>query len=230
MANVKISLFVALLTLFYRETKGFCEVDYNCPGLQVCCNKGDVFKSKCRDNCFSSVGEFCYLDSNCINSYCCNNYCRASCIGQSCTVDSECGPGNYCCNYECRGSCKGHSCYIDSNCGDQKYCCNSKCRNSCIGQPCHYNSNCGDYSEYCCNGKCRKEKCDLSQTWVIIIVIFSFLTVVGIIVGAVLVYNRAYFNRRLPGVVTSAPLVTTTIATNSTVSYAHFRSDCEPPL
>ena len=48
--HVKISLFVALLTLFYRETQGFCEADYNCPGLQVCCNKGDVFKSKCRDH------------------------------------------------------------------------------------------------------------------------------------------------------------------------------------
>ena len=171
-----------------------------------------------RDNCFNSVGKFCFVDSNCINSYCCNNYCRASCIGQSCIVDSECGPDNYCCNYKCRGSCKGHSCSFDSNCGDQKYCCNKECSDSCIGQPCYF------------SGKCQKEKCVLSLTWIIIIIVFSYFILVGVIVGAVLVYNRACFNRGSTGVILSAPPVTTTIVTNSNVSYDHFRSDFQPLL
>ena len=131
---------------------------------------------------------------------------------------------------------RANSCSFDSNCGDQKYCCNKECGDSCIGQllysyrPCYVNSDCGDYSEYCCSGKCRKEKCVLSLTWIIIISVFSYFIFVGVIVGAVLVYNRACFNKGSTGVVLSAPPVTTTIVTNSNISYDHFRSDFQPPL
>ena len=82
-----------------------------------------------------------------------------SCIGQSCSYDSDCSFNQTCCRSKCVGgtTCLGRSCSYNSDCSIDEVCCNKKCKagSDCIGESCSSYSNC-QTGENCCKEKCVK--------------------------------------------------------------------------
>ncbi|CAB4029155.1 Hypothetical predicted protein [Paramuricea clavata] len=125
-------LILALYAVFFHVEANECYSDYSCPSSQYCCSKKYSFQW---------------------------NICSYSCVGLSCSYDSNCAPGESCCesNDKCALNCIGESCSYNSDCASGESCCesNDKCALNCIGKFCSYDSDCGS-GESCCqsNYKC----------------------------------------------------------------------------
>ena len=116
---------------------------------------------------FTHVKAFtCYSNTCGYGQYCCNrrypesDVCRSDCIGESCILDSDCGPGESCCG----GT--------------------DKCAISCVGESCTYNGDCA--TGECCDsddGKCDSV-CSLAG-WIVAVIVISIIVVVVIPIGVV---------------------------------------------
>ena len=105
-------------------------------------------------------GYLCPGPQQCCNE---NNVCRDNCIGEPCSLHTDCASGEFCCEGKCTLNCStscrwGRS---GSDCLPGEHCCadrglgkySLKCAKSCIGKWCERQSHCAD-GEYCCGGRC----------------------------------------------------------------------------
>ncbi|XP_015758085.1 PREDICTED: keratin-associated protein 5-1-like [Acropora digitifera] len=111
---------------------------------------------------FSVIFSYCDRSWSSCGSYqvCCKNQCvyGSNCVGESCSLDSQCLVGESCCSSKCRygSNCLGSYCATKSDCSANEACCSSTCRSGydCSGQSCTTKSDCSTY-QACCSGKCR---------------------------------------------------------------------------
>jgi hypothetical protein len=147
---------------------------------------------------------------------------------KGCVYDSDCQPGSeICCDNYCveGSSCVGQSCSSNSDCGDDVYslyCCaddgvDGICSESCVGYSCSLDSDCGEPGEYCCYGSCQTESC--FPVWGIVVIVLGSLAVFGIIPGGICCWCCLYRNRSTPGRLIVQPPPRTTVVTGSAVNY-----------
>ncbi len=100
-------IFLALNAVFSQvEAFDECTDDYQCSSLKYCCD----------------------------GRYYGDNVCQSSCIGRSCSVNSDCAPGESCCDADdkCATTCVGKYCTYDGDCASGE-CCDSdyECKTDC---------------------------------------------------------------------------------------------------
>ncbi|XP_028396919.1 keratin-associated protein 5-3-like [Dendronephthya gigantea] len=198
-----------------------CNSNYNCALFEYCCKQRYYYdKHVCRRSC---VGETCHSNSDCgglseyCNSnkkcalpcssnsgcsgstYCCKrgsytNVCQSSCVGETCSYDSDCGgPGESCRFYKCKKS-STTTCSSNLGCSGSTYCCKrgiytNVCQSSCVGETCYSDSDCGGPGESCRSYKCKKSS-TTTASWVVPVIVVG--VILFIIVFAVIPAYRCY--------------------------------------
>ncbi len=185
-------IFLALYATFSQvEASNECYSDYDCSGLQYCCDR------KYEDNVcrYSCVSESCRRDSNCApGESCCysDDKCATTCVGKFCTFDSHCATGESCCDVDdkCNTTCVGKSCTSDSDCATGKSCCDAddRCATTCVGKSCNYDHHCA--TGECCDSdyKCITGDCDVIKGlagWIVAVIVFSVIVVIVIPIAVV---------------------------------------------
>lgn len=159
------------------------------------------------------------------NQVCCNHVCvsGSSCVGRSCSSDSQCSTGERCCGSRCTSdsSCAGHFCTSFSDCSRYEGCCNNVCKvdSGCIGYSCSTTSDCGA-SETCCYGTCQYTYDDCYDSTAVIIgsVVGGvvFISVISLFIFLVCRRRRTrHYGRMIEGQRTTATTLSTTGAIQS---------------
>ncbi|XP_028396915.1 keratin-associated protein 10-7-like [Dendronephthya gigantea] len=194
-----------------------CSTDGDCSGSE-CCLKNKCVTSGCTP---------CSSNSGCSSSeYCCKrgifdvNVCRKSCVGKTCSYDSDCGGPGESCNssskkcVECStdGDCSGDKCCLnskcvtsgctrcssDSGCSSSEYCCkrrsyfSSICRKSCVGETCFLDSDCGGPGERCHSNKCKRTYSSTTASWVVTAIVVGVILFFAVF-GGIIIYRYRCF-------------------------------------
>ena len=141
---------------YLRRSRSFCGMF-----LVLYAILSTVETSECS---YSNGRHYCYDVKHCCAK---RKVCRDNCLGDSCTLSSDCAPGEYCCDRKCASNCPTctHSlqCSLGETCCDRDDSFTGKCSKSCVGKSCKYFYNCA-VGECCgpngtCALSCIGEKC-----------------------------------------------------------------------
>ena len=176
-------VFLALYAVFSQiEAVDECFSHSDCTSyyLPYCCDRKFYEDNLCKYSC---VGESCSIDSDCApsESCCSDDTCATTCVGKWCTSDSDCATAESCCSdYTCATTCVGKWCTSDYQCATGESCCSDyTCATTCVGKSCTSDSDCA--TGECCDDTCKTGDCDVIKGlagWIIAVIVISVFVVI----------------------------------------------------
>ncbi|XP_028399505.1 latent-transforming growth factor beta-binding protein 2-like [Dendronephthya gigantea] len=102
MAVLKVVYLAICFAVLCGTSKGgtTCKNGGDCTETQVCCS------GTCLLVCNATYSDYSYCSSlspcDDTDDQCCNGKCRKSCVGYTCTFNSDCGDTGHCCSETCQ--------------------------------------------------------------------------------------------------------------------------------